>query len=218
MSLLEYWWCGPSAGTAPFRGLFWGPLVNYLNYLRGFVPWIVFAVVSAAGWQWAAAAALVAGAALLVAQRRAGMAADSLILEHSTLVYFAALTALAFSLPHSGLRHYGGAMSLGWLALTAWATLAVGRPFTAGIAKRQTPPEVWDHPVFRRVNVVITAVWAAAFTLTAVALAAVTAAGFGSAVSVPVQVAGFVLPALFTARYPERVRARARAQPANAVQ
>ncbi|MGW1196448.1 hypothetical protein ACWD4B_11430 [Streptomyces sp. NPDC002536] len=185
--------------------------MNFLNYLRGFIPWIAFAAVSVAGWQWAAAAALVVGAALLVAQRRGGTAADSLILEHSTIVYFVALTALAFSLPHSGLRHYGGAMSFGWLALTAWATLAVGRPFTTGIAKRQTPPEIWDHPVFRRINVVITAVWAAAFTLTAVAMAAVTAAGLGSVVSVPVQVVGFVLPALFTARYPERVRARVRA-------
>ncbi|GHF26971.1 hypothetical protein [Streptomyces morookaense] len=190
--------------------------MNYVNYLRGFIPWIAFAVVSAAGWQWAAATAFVVGAALLVAQRREGMAGDSLILEYSTLAYFVALTALAFCLPHSGLRHYGGAMSFGWLAATALATLAVGRPFTIGIAKRQTPPEVWDHPVFRRINVVITAVWAVAFTLTAVAMAAVTAAGLGNAVSVPVQVAGFVLPALFTARYPERVRARARA--VNAVQ
>ncbi|QLE73058.1 hypothetical protein FGW37_16945 [Streptomyces rectiverticillatus] len=179
-----------------------------MSYVRGFIPWIAFALVSSVGWQWGAVAGLVAGAGLLVKERKAGTEGDALILEVSTVCFFAALTVAAFAFPHSGLRHFGGALSLGWLALTAWATLAAGRPFTTGIAKTQAPPEVWDTPVFLRINVVITSAWALAFTVTAVALAAVSAAGLGSAVSVPVQVAGFALPAVFTARYPERVRAR----------
>ena len=76
------------------------------------------------------------------------------------------------------------------------------------IAKRQAPREVWDSPVFRRINVVITAAWATAFTVTAAVLIPVYAADLGSGVSIPIQVAGFVAPALFTARYPDRVRAR----------
>lgn len=179
-----------------------------MNYLRGFMPWIAFAAVSSAGWQWGALAGLVLGLRMALQDHRAGLAADSLILERSTVVFFAALTAFAFLDTGSALRHATGALSLGWLAVTAWTTLAVKRPFTLGIARRQTPPELWDNPVFLRVNVVLTAVWAAAFTITAGVLAAVSAAGLGSAVSIPVQVAGFVLPALFTARYPDRVRAR----------
>ncbi|GAA2708993.1 MULTISPECIES: hypothetical protein [Streptomyces] len=179
-----------------------------MNYLRGFIPWIAFAVVSSAGWQWGAVTGLVAALALLASERRSGTEREALVLEGSTAVFFAALTALAFALPDSGLRHYGGGLSLGWLAVTAWATLLVGRPFTTGIAKRQAPPEVWDHPGFRRINVVLTAAWAASFTVTAAALAGVAAAGLGSAVSIPVQVAGFVAPAVFTARYPERAKAR----------
>ncbi|MGK5544957.1 hypothetical protein ACSNOH_09510 [Streptomyces sp. URMC 127] len=179
-----------------------------MNYVRGFIPWIAFAVLSPAGWQWSAVAGLVTGIGLLIKDYKSGVAGESLILESSTVCYFVALTALAFALPHSELQHYGGAMSLGWLALTAWATVAAGRPFTTGIAKRQAPPEVWHTPVFRRINVVITSVWAASFTLTAALLAAVSAQDLGSGASIPVQVAGFVLPAVFTARYPERVRAR----------
>jgi hypothetical protein len=179
-----------------------------MNYLRGFVPWIAFAVVSPVGWQWGALAGLVLGLPLLVRERRAGMAADALILEHSTALYFAALTALAFARSGSGVQHHTGTLSMGWLAVTAWATLAVRRPFTLGIARRQAPASVWDNPVFLRINVVLTAAWAAAFTVTAVVLATVSAAGLGAAVSVPVQIAGFVVPALFTARYPDRVRAR----------
>lgn len=179
-----------------------------MNYLRGFVPWIAFAVVSAAGWQWGALAGLVLGARLVFQERRAGVATDSLILEHSTLVYFAALTAYAFAWTDSGLHDYTGALSMGWLAVTAWFTLAVNRPFTLGIARRQAPESVWKNPVFLRINTVLTSAWAAAFTVTAGVLAGVTAAGLGTAVSICVQIAGFAVPALFTARYPDRVRAR----------
>ncbi|MFI9236418.1 hypothetical protein [Streptomyces sp. NPDC053079] len=179
-----------------------------MNYLRGFMPWIAFAAVSSYGWQWGAAAGLATAIALLVKEHKAGTAGQSLILEHSTAGFFAALTALAFALPQSGLRHFGGAMSLGWLALTAWATLLIGHPFTTGIAKRQAPPEVWNTPLFRRINVVVTTAWALAFTLASAALALTSAEGLGSGASIAVQVAGFALPAAFTARYPERARAR----------
>jgi hypothetical protein len=179
-----------------------------MNYLRGFVPWIAFAAVSPAGWQWGALAGLLLGLRLVARDRRAGVAADSLILERSTVVYFAALTAIAFIRTDSGVQDYTGALSLGWLAVTAWTTLAVKHPFTLGIARRHAPQELWNNPVFLRVNVVLTRVWAGAFTVTAGVLGAVSAARLGSAASVPVQIAGFVLPALFTSRYPDRVRAR----------
>jgi hypothetical protein len=179
-----------------------------MNYLRGFVPWITFAAVSTVGWQWGALAALALGAWLITQERRAGVTGDALILQWSTVVYFTALTAFSFARQDSGLQHYTGALSLGWLAVTAWTTLAAKRPFTLGIARRQAPASLWDNPVFLRINVVLTSVWAAAFTVTAAILTAVSAAHLGTSVAIPVQVAGFILPALFTARYPDRVRAR----------
>ena len=179
-----------------------------MTHLRGFIPWIVFAAVSPAGWQWGALAALATAAVLLALALRAGLPADAQILEASTLVYFAVLGGIALALPDSPLRHYGGALSFGWLALTAWGTLAVRRPFTLGIARRGTPREYWDLPVFLRINTVITTVWAASFTLTGLALAGCAATGAGTAAAVACQVAGFTVPAVFTARYPAAVRAR----------
>ncbi|GAA0619229.1 hypothetical protein [Streptomyces crystallinus] len=188
-----------------------------MNYLRGFIPWIVFAAVGSEHWEWGAVSALAAGAWLFAADRKRGAAADSMILEQSTIAFFAVLSVVAFAIPGSGLREYGGALATGWLALTAWATLAVRRPFTTGIAKRQAPREVWDNPVFLRINVVLTAVWAAAFTVTAVALAVVHAQSLGSAAAIAVQVAGFAVPAFVTARYPERARRAAQAAKVSAI-
>ncbi|MYV91724.1 hypothetical protein [Streptomyces sp. SID1034] len=177
-----------------------------MNYLRGFIPWIVFAAVGSAHWQWGALAALVAGGYLFAMDRKRGLSADALLLEQSTIAFFGVLSVIAFAAPDSALRGYGGALATGWLALTAWATLAVRKPFTTGIAKRQAPREVWTNPVFLRINVVLTSVWALAFTLTATALAVIDAESLGTTASIAVQVAGFAIPAIVTAQYPERAR------------
>jgi hypothetical protein len=179
-----------------------------MGYIRGFMPWIAFAAVSTAGWQWGALTALVVGVWLIVKDRKAGVAADALVLETSTVFYFAALTALAFASPHSPLHAYSGALSFGWLALTAWTTLALRRPFTLGIARRTTPQEYWDTPGFLRINNVITIAWATSFLLCAVAIAACDHYHAGSLASTLCQVVGFVVPAVFTARYPKIVQAR----------
>jgi hypothetical protein len=179
-----------------------------MSYLRGFVPWIVFGVLSTVDWRWAAVAALVLGVLLLLRDRLAGVAADAQILDVSTVVYFTGLANLAFAVPHSPLRHYDGALSFGWLALTAWGSLAVRHPFTLGIARRQTPRQYWDLPEFVRINVVITVVWAAAFTLTSIALVGCALAGAPTGLAIGCHVVGLAAPAVFTSVYPARVRAR----------
>ncbi|WP_326619621.1 hypothetical protein OG863_20045 [Streptomyces decoyicus] len=179
-----------------------------MNYLRNFIPWLAFAGVSSVGWQWGALAGLAISVALLVADRAAGLSLDYRLLEYGTIVYFTALGVLAFTRPDSGLQLYGSALSMGWLALIAWVSIAVRRPFTMAIARRMAPPEVWHTPLFRRINVVLTSVWAASFTLTAIAQTVVSAYEVNVIFSIVIQIAGFVLPVRFTAAYPERARAR----------
>lgn len=177
-----------------------------MYYARGFVPWIAFAAIPF--WQWGALVALVLGVLLLIQDIAKGNSAESLMLEISTIVYFVVIGALAFADDGSPLKDYDGALSMGWLALTAWGSLAVGSPFTTGIAKRQAPREVWDTPIFARINVVITAVWAAFFALSAIGVAVAVEADLGEAVHITVEVVGFTVPAIFTSRYPKRVEAR----------
>lgn len=186
-----------------------------MSYLRGFVPWIVAGVVSSFDWRWGALAGLVSGVVLLLLDRRSGVATEAQILDVSTIVYFAALGVLAFAAPTSPLKHYDGALAMSWLALTAWGTLAVRRPFTLGIAKQQTPREYWDMPEFLQINVVITIAWAAAFTVTGIALGACAALDAPTAVGIAFHVVGLAAPAVFTSVYPARARSRLSAgQPA----
>ncbi len=180
--------------------------------LRGFIPWIAYAVIANWGWQWGALAGLIAGVALLLADRRSGVRADAQILEISGALFFALLTVAAFARPDSGIDEYDGALAFGWLAVTAWFSLVVRRPFTEGIAKREVAEEHWGSPVFRRINVVITLVWAASFTAVCAALTTSYLLQLSDVVDTVAQVAGFVVPITFTNWYKEAAAGRARAQ------
>jgi len=133
---------------------------------------------------------------------------DALILQYSTCGFYAVLTALAFALPHSGLKHYCGALGYSWLAATMAITLLARQPFTLGISRRKAPREAWDTPAFLRMNVVITAVWAGSFAVAAPAIALCVAAHTNLAAPIACQVIGFAVPAVFTTRYPNVVRSR----------
>lgn len=178
-----------------------------MNYLRTFAPWIVYAVIPAGQWKWAALAGLVISVVLVASQTRAGRTVDALIIEIGSAVFFAAITVVAFAAPNSGLHPYAPALANGSLTVIAGVSLAIGKPFTLGIAKQSTPREFWHQPLFVRTNQIITAVWTASFLASAVGLVAV--AHSGSTVRTVVQVAGFVIPMIFTLRYVAHVQAKA---------
>lgn len=178
-----------------------------MNFLRAFAPWLVYAVVPAAHWQWAALAAALIALAELTARRRAGSPLDALIIEIGSLIYFSGLSVVAFVAPDTPLHAYAPSLANGALALIASASLALGVPFTMGIAKQSTPREFWETPLFVRTGYVLTWVWTGAFLLGCVTLALVAHAG-----TLPltvVHVFTFGVPAVFTLWYAERVKARA---------
>jgi MFS family permease len=138
--------------------------------LAGIVPWILMSVVSAA-WGLEAAAAAALGLALLtmwVGSRRGGHVHQ---LEVFGLAYFGVLLVLGLAAPEGTVRWlqlWAGQLSSIALAVFAIFTLLIRRPFTLAYAKETTPREFWDSPLFRRINYVISAVWAGAFLFSAV--------------------------------------------------
>jgi hypothetical protein len=183
-----------------------------VSYLRTFAPWILYAIIagdSAGSKRWGALVALAMTVLVVVRQRMRGEQFDALIIEIGSGVFFAGLVLLAFVAPESVLLGYSTALSSAALAVIAWGSLAIRHPFTLGIAKQSTPAELWDQPGFVRVNVIITLVWAASFTLGAVLLAVIVHAGGGVLPRTVAQVAAFAIPMVFTVRYAAAVRRRA---------
>jgi hypothetical protein len=188
-----------------------------VNYLRSFAPWIIYAIVATqVDWRYSALVGFVLAGGLALWGRLRGTPADAMVIELSAAIFFALLTVVAFADPGStALQNEVVTMSSAWLALTAWGSLLIGRPFTLGIAKQMVDRSLWDNPVFRRVNVVISSVWASSFTVEAVLLAVLLAyAPHATAVVITLKVATFAVPIAFTIRYPAIVRARVARQSA----
>jgi hypothetical protein len=183
--------------------------ITNMSYLRTFAPWIVYAVVPSAHWQWAALIAFGISAVTITQQTRAGLRIEAQIIDIGSAIFFAALTVLAFADPNTALHPYSPAISSGVLALIAGISLAARVPFTLGIAKQTTPPELWEHPVFVRTAYIITAAWTASFAIGCLAL--VILAHASSTVRTCTQVAAFVIPVVFTIRYVAYIQGKAKA-------
>jgi hypothetical protein len=180
-----------------------------VNYVRGFAPWLCYAVLSAFDWRLGLSAAALASLILLVTQLRGG---NLDILGTASTVFFVVMAVIAITSPNSGLHNWITVLSNGVLAAVTLASLVVRRPFTLSIARTQVPERYWREPRFIHVNMVITGIWAAAFTASAIASALVI--GFANAATVPmvaIQILAFVIPLVAGTRYANRARAAATA-------
>jgi hypothetical protein len=109
----------------------------------GFAPWIAYAVLSSFDWRIAIYTAAALATVGVIRQRREH---DLNLLIGVTCVFFVVMAILALVAPHSGLHHWTPALSLATLAVIAFGSLVVHRPFTLPIARRSTPEEYWHTP------------------------------------------------------------------------
>lgn len=177
-----------------------------MSVVLGFAPWIAFSVLCGPStWEWAALTALVLTVALAVPDWRRSREIG--VLDAGSAAFFATLAVLALALDRPELQWLEDrAQLISGIAITVIAvgSLLVRRPFTEHYARQSTPREYWGSPQFRRINVVITAVWAGTFALQALCDAVVVAAPNAS------DLFNWVLPTLllvaaikFTIWYPD---------------
>jgi hypothetical protein len=189
-----------------------GARVN--NPFVGFIPWIIFWVVSSPStWEWATLGALIAAVVLAIPSAERGKLK---ILDVGSIAFFGVLSLLAVFLNRSELdwvENYSQAISSGALALIAFGSLAV-MPFTEQYARESTPPEVWGTPVFKRTNRLLTTMWGTVFALGAILGAIAQQTDSSTAhewLNWIIPIALVVGAFKFTAWYAERARTRARA-------
>lgn len=178
-----------------------------MNYVRGFAPWLCYAVLGAFDWRLGMCTAATAAVLLLLgAVRRQG--AD--LLSAATCGFFVVMAVIAVADPTSGLHRWTCALANATLAAVALGSLAVGKPFTLSFARAEVPEEFWNAPRFIHVNKVLTGIWAAGFTGAAIACAAIVGCAHSAAAAlVTVQVLGFVVPFVLSGKYAARAQAAA---------
>lgn len=136
----------------------------------GIAPWVLMSLVAGPGrFEEAASSAL--GLTLLTMWLGWRRGVRVHLLEVFGAVFFGILAVVGLVASDGAidwLQLWAGELSNIALAVFAVVTLLMGRPFTLVYAKDTTPSEYWETPLFRRTNYVISGVWAAAFTVSAV--------------------------------------------------
>jgi hypothetical protein len=186
--------------------------------VTGFIPWIAFWVVGGqATWETGTLAALLAAifvTTLSIGYRPPVAWSRLKLLDIATVVFFALLSLAALVTTRhdvSELDKYSQAISSGALGVIALGSIVFRHPFTIDYAKQKAPPEVWPTAMFKRINRVLSSVWAAVFLICALlGLAAQqsVARGLRDWLNWYIPIVLIFLAFQFTKRYPEQVRAQ----------
>ncbi|MGW0161400.1 hypothetical protein ACWDUN_19035 [Mycobacterium sp. NPDC003323] len=188
----------------------------------GIAPWILMALIAGPDrFEEAASAALGLTLLTLWVGRRRGVKVH--LLEAFALVFFGILAVIGLIAGPAvldWLQAWAGELSSVALAAFAIVTLLIRRPFTLAYAKDTTPSEYWESPLFLRINYVISAAWAFAFTISAIA-GAVGGAVLGDAdnfwTAWIIPIGAVVFAVSFTEFYPDYATARVAPEPGQAV-
>jgi hypothetical protein len=175
--------------------------MSKLNKPRGFLSWIVFALFPNSEVAWAALAGLTIALVLFVQDRRRGIPLEAMALDVATLFFFGVLGITAFADPHAPLGTWSSTLSFGWLAVTAWGGIALGQPFTLGMARQRVAREIWEQPAFKRAQTGLTGLWAVIFTITAALLAVCVPTHQGAMVTLTIRFGMLTIGAVLTSRH-----------------
>ncbi|AYA25538.1 MULTISPECIES: MFS transporter [Rhodococcus] len=138
--------------------------------LSGIAPWILMSVLSAPG-RFEEAVCFALGLVLLTMWVGARRGIKIHALDTFGAAFFAVLAAVGL-IASDGvidwMEIWAGELTNIALAVFVFATLIARRPFTLPYAKEDTPQEYWTSPLFMKINYVISAVWAGAFTFSAI--------------------------------------------------
>jgi len=170
-----------------------------MTLVLGFAPFILFAVLSRLSADLALWAAF---AAAFVVTIRDFVESPSLrLLDVGNLALFGVLALVrGFLAPGLSLVTVRALAEL-FLFLLLAASLVRRKPFSLEYA--HVPPEERAHPLFMRVNMVISSIWAAAFAvMAAMDSALVFVATLPLWPAIAVSVAAFAVAITFTLRYP----------------
>ena len=139
--------------------------MSFFKLLLGFAPWISLLVIARDGLirvKLGLVIALALSVIMGVARLNRGI-----ILWVGLLFLSYATIAVAVLDDIWTARHFGVLVNVA-LAVSAWATVAIGKPFSLDYAQEHTDPARWNQPDFIKANVFITSVWATIFTTNAV--------------------------------------------------
>jgi len=175
------------------------------------MPWILYGFASGTNhWRVATGGGLILCLVFMAVRLRRDISIK--LMDLTTLTFFVIGSVLMLGLRSTVFPAYNVVVIWSCFAVAAWSSVAIGHPFTAAYARETAPPEFWDHPIFIRLNLVMTLFWCGLMTVNVgFAVTGVIIGGnfgklvLGFALPTALLIAGFV----FNGRFPARYLARA---------
>jgi len=134
--------------------------MSVFKMILSFAPWIAFLIISGPTMFRLKLGIIVA--AILVIVMGVTRLHRGVILWAGVLFFIYALISVVLLNNMWTVMHMG-ILANSTLALGAWLTVLLKKPFTMDYAKEHTDPALWDSPVFLKTNYVITSAWGLVF-------------------------------------------------------
>jgi hypothetical protein len=132
--------------------------------LTSFAPWILYGVASGFNhWRAASAGGLILCIVSLAAMRYRGSSIK--LMDWTMLAFFVIASVMMLGLRSTAFPVYSAVVVWSCFAVAAWSSIVLGHPFTAAYARETAPREFWEHPVFIRLNLLMTLVWCGLMTV-----------------------------------------------------
>ena len=139
--------------------------------LSGLTPWIAMSLIVGPG-RFEEAASIALGLSVLfiaLGHRNGGRVKKMELFDVSYFAIISAIGLFATAGTIAWMELWSGEMTNIALVVFAFGSILLRNPFTLEYAKEQVEEEVWDTPLFRKVNYRITLAWALAFGFSALA-------------------------------------------------
>ena len=133
------------------------------SLLLGFLPWIVFGVISGPS-RWRLNAAIIVALALVLVLGYKQLA-KGFILTWGSLLFFGINLVLVVLLRNLWVIKNLDILAKGTLAAIAWLSIFMGKPFVLQYARETVPPERQASPVFYRTCRTLAVIWGMVFLI-----------------------------------------------------
>jgi len=133
------------------------------SILLGFLPWIVFGVISGPS-RWRLNAAIIAALALVLVMGYKQLA-KGFILTWGSLLFFGVNLVMVVLCRNLWVIKNLDILSHGALAAIAWLSIFIGKPFVLQYARETVPPERQASPVFYRTCRTLAMIWGVVFLI-----------------------------------------------------
>jgi hypothetical protein len=131
--------------------------------IQSFLPWILFFIISGHSEQQLDIAIIIAASTSIIFEFN--WLKKGFILSWGTLIFFAFMFIAVILFRNQWVAGYSWIFFNVALVSIAWISILIRKPFTIQYAKEQISPDQWQHPLFLKINYLLTATWGILFLI-----------------------------------------------------